>query len=159
MTMPSNTDIAWAAGFYDGEGTAGCYPNKDKISGRTYHKITMSVSQCDTGVLVKFLSAVNVGNIYGPFHTKNPKRSNLWQWRVTNLEDIQQAYDLLEPYIGTIKKAQLLKAMQDFDNRPNKRESVDSEFTASDFESFKTAITKWKESLMPASIVPIRKVS
>ena len=60
-----DTDIAWAAGFFDGEGSTVCCIN----NGRPFTRIQMTLGQKDYKgkialTLIKFHNIVKVGNIY-----------------------------------------------------------------------------------------------
>ena len=64
----SQSDFAWAAGLFDGEGSTSTYVPK----GKTYPRRQMAVSQGGLpaqvpAVLTRFKGIVGVGNITGPY--------------------------------------------------------------------------------------------
>jgi len=94
--MHTNThELAWAAGFFDGEGTT--YADKA-------HSIFISVGQKNPALLYRFNSAIwNLGKVYGPYN-------NCYSLRVTTFAKVQQVMVLLWPYLGEEKRAQAKKA-------------------------------------------------
>jgi hypothetical protein len=66
---------AWAAGFFDGEGHTGV---KNK-----YQSPAISIAQTDPRVLEKFLEAVGVGAIYGPYFKNGLDRKPVWQYHAS----------------------------------------------------------------------------
>lgn len=98
--MASDTDIAWAAGLFDGEGsTSVLKAQRDK-----YAYIRMSVSQKDRRVLDKFQSIIGVGRIYKA--NKRPIHS----LDIYKQEDVENTLNLLWPHISELKKEQAIKA-------------------------------------------------
>jgi hypothetical protein len=93
MTTPE-TEIAWAAGFFDGEGTT---------SHRPKHSTRIQISQKEPGLLHRFADAVGSGSVRGPYRNGT---GHVWQYRVSNRRDVAAVIALLWPYLGEIKKAQ-----------------------------------------------------
>jgi hypothetical protein len=89
-------NIAWAAGFFDGEGSTSVLKTKrDK-----YSYIRMSITQKDRAVLDKFQSIVGVGKIY-----KHNTR-NTFSWDCYKQEEVFQVLDMLWPFLSDIKRTQ-----------------------------------------------------
>ena len=63
-TWPDREELAWAAGFFDGEG---CFSYTEKAR---YGVAT--ITQADIRPLDRFKTAVRVGNVYGPYDKKYP---------------------------------------------------------------------------------------
>lgn len=87
------SELAWAAGFFDGEGWStllrGKYPQ-------------LGVAQKDQRPLIRFLFAIDGrGSVYKPGGT-----SNAYQWRCSVLEDVLYVLSLLWPYLSEPKKEQ-----------------------------------------------------
>lgn len=87
--------LAWAAGFFDGEGS---FHLRD-ASGLSP---MASVSQRHLEVLLKFQEEVGFGKIY--HRTKAGK--DVWHWRVTTRREVMLLLELLRPWLGTVKVAQ-----------------------------------------------------
>ena len=60
------SDLAWAAGFFEGEGSVGAFktgrPRKD---GTRRIGVSLSINQVDRECLDRFREVVGVGRIYG----------------------------------------------------------------------------------------------
>lgn len=94
--MVSDVDRAWAAGFFDGEGSTSVLSTKrDK-----YSYLRMSVSQKTPQLLEKFQSIVGRGKIYKS-HTRT-----IYNWNCYVREDCEAVLALLWPYLGQVKKDQ-----------------------------------------------------
>lgn len=96
--------LAWAAGLYDGEGSASSYiPLLRKTPRRQ-----MQISQGGKGslpvVLVRFREIVGHGNITGPY------RGYLYYWKTTRKSCIDEAAEKLWPYLSHEKRLQLQAA-------------------------------------------------
>jgi len=101
-----STDIAWAAGFFDGEGCTSVLKSKrDK-----YSYIRMGVSQKVHECLDKFHSIVQLGNIY----TSNTR--DIRSWNCYKQDDVEQTLNLLWPYLSEVKKQQAICAIDKVDN-------------------------------------------
>ena len=81
MTIIADTDRAYAAGLFDGEGCVLiAYPRTG--NGRRYHRLDVSIAQIDSRPL-RWLR-----DRYGGHLTANPKRNQsvriVWHWRVND---------------------------------------------------------------------------
>lgn len=111
MEEASETEKAWAAGFFDGEGST-C------LMGRG---VCMTIQQNDRTALLRFDDAVgNVGRFYGPYEYQDG-RTPRYEWRVYKLGDLRRALAAIWPYIGEIKRQQALKALETFESRARTR--------------------------------------
>ncbi len=102
MAWTAETEMAWAAGFFDGEGSIGA--TQDKRNRRRI-SIQMSVGQSGSDTappesLNRFHQIIGVGKIYkrraGPGHLG---KKQMWYWRASNVNDTQIAIRLLLPFI------------------------------------------------------------
>jgi hypothetical protein len=109
--MSKQTELAWAAGFFDGEGTTVCTVN----NGYPHSLIQMRVSQADDDeqiakVLIRFEAAVGVGKVYNhcaPTATHRRVR----QWVVCKTSDVIRCMELLTPYLSGRKLKQIEKCL------------------------------------------------
>jgi hypothetical protein len=93
--------LAWAAGFYDGEGcTSG---SANKVGKFQVHVV---VVQKDIRVLVKFQTIVGVGTIYGPY-----KSTNCYRFDAYGFEKAQAVVCMLWPWLSEIKREQAKGAL------------------------------------------------
>jgi hypothetical protein len=96
-------ELAWAAGFFDGEGWAA--KKKRGVQAR--------INQADPNgipaVLLRFQSALGgLGRIGGP--TQKPDRKDLYRWSVSSRADVELVFQLLRPWLGPVKLLQLSRA-------------------------------------------------
>lgn len=125
----SKTELAWAAGFFDGEGTA-CAYRRDKVrpSGHVspYRCFAVAVSQAGphAGVLLKrFQDAVfGLGAIYRVPHKKAHSSGWLegWNWRTGKFEVAQAVLAMLWKYLGPRKREQIAKALVEYRSWPRR---------------------------------------
>jgi hypothetical protein len=123
-------ELAWAAGFYDGEGSVSCTSN----NGNPYTRIQLSIGQKDrhdgsiSESLIRFINAVGVGKIYRK--TKTGKEINQHQYLVCKKSDVEFVLSILWPYISETKRNQAERAIallsSGIERLMNKRE-VDNE--------------------------------
>jgi hypothetical protein len=97
-------ELAWAAGFFDGEGWAN----------RSRRGVQARINQADVSgvpaVLVRMRSAVGgIGTIGGPV-VKSDRRP-LYSWTVSNRPDVELLFELLKPWLGQVKLLQLSRAV------------------------------------------------
>lgn len=95
--VTNEIELAWAAGFFDGEG---CFHVR-KQGGNQYGSV--KISQADPEVLERFRSAVGIGHIYGPYTSKTKP---MWYYSCTRREDVHRICELLKPYLSSIKLKQ-----------------------------------------------------
>jgi hypothetical protein len=102
-------ELAWAAGFYDGEGSSKAiyyhYKTKKGKARNPSRNVCMSVSQCELAPLERFKKAVNnLGHINGPYHYKAQKRP-YWIWS-SSCASAKEVFKKLKPYLSQAKKLQ-----------------------------------------------------
>lgn len=107
-----NTELAWAAGFFDGEGST--YLNRRKMkrygrsSGPAHHTVTSpscSIAQADNRPLHRFVAAVGAGKVRGPYKNKGLGYYKV-EYRGRNLSAL--LLNKLWPYLSTPKQEQAL---------------------------------------------------
>ena len=109
-TDEGKLDFAWAAGFFDGEGSTVCSSN----NGNKNTRIHISIGQKNNGdsiasVLVKFQSIFKNGKLYQKAH--HSRDNNQHQYLVTKPEDVCFVLRKMWPYLGEAKKTQALLAL------------------------------------------------
>ena len=103
----SNDELAaWAAGFFDGEGTIGAYGDARRPA------VSMSLAQAsDAGVpdtLERFRLAVGAGEIYGPRTVPSPwSKLPQYRWQVHRFAEVERVVALLRPYADVLKLSQM----------------------------------------------------
>lgn len=97
------TDMAYAAGFFDGEGHVECRKNQ-----QGYRNIQAMIGQNEIAPL-EWLKILFGGHIYHP-HGK--KKSNAHQW-VVNGYDAAKFFEAILPYL-MVKEAEVKEALEDW---------------------------------------------
>jgi len=93
-------ELAWAAGFMDGEGHICARGRKDYYT----PLFKLSACQVDPQVLHRLKMAIDIGKVYGPTIRKEPQQP-IYQFVITGKEAIL-AYYKLYPYLSPVKQAQ-----------------------------------------------------
>lgn len=95
----------WAAGFWDGEG---CMTLNSRPKGQRQHACTViNVTQVEREPLERFVRAVGVGKIYGPYkHRKNENQMPCYQYTVTKMADVAVLENILAPRVCSPKRDQ-----------------------------------------------------
>lgn len=104
--------LAWAAGFFDGEGNTCC----------TKGGVRVQVWQCDREPLDRFHSIVGLGKMMGPYtsHHRSFEQSDglsrrgMYCYQIGGFERTQQLVATLWPWLTTIKRAQAAKHLAKF---------------------------------------------
>ena len=108
--MKNSIELAWAAGFFDGEGNARWknFPYKDNpnASGTFY----LQMKQTDLCLHERIQKAVGGGRLTGPYKPKNPKWSPTWAYAAAG-EDARQIFKRLKPYLSPVKLEQANEAL------------------------------------------------
>ena len=97
------TELAWAAGIFDGEGC--CFV------GSNGHPPYLNVAQAGTDfppeLLTRFKTVVGYGKIYGPYKRAKAHHKKRWNWIAKNLAETNKTIELLRPFLGRVKLAQI----------------------------------------------------
>jgi hypothetical protein len=111
--MSTETDIAWCAGFFDGEGHISY---KEKINPKTKH-VTGTLYCCipqksdNREVLDFFQSTIGFGTMYGPYTNKtNGKECERYEIQFKT-DEILKLFTLLKPYLKSKKTQDFQKAL------------------------------------------------
>lgn len=103
-------ELAWAAGFFDGEGWA----NAVASSGRKTRQPQARVNQADPNgtpeALLRFKRAVGgLGRIGGPYVKDG--RKDLYRWIVSSRGDVELLHHFLMPWLGQVKLDEFARAL------------------------------------------------
>lgn len=97
-------ELAWTAGFWDGEGSAYLTGALDRAVRQPQARINQSSTIGVPEVLTRFQRAVGFGVIKGP--DLDEGREPLYRWVVSSRGDVERAHRVLEPWLGAVKRAQ-----------------------------------------------------
>ncbi len=100
MSKAADLEIAWAAGFFEGEGYfTSTVANLKSGQQRRYPMV--GINNTDHPMLVRFHAIVGVGRIssrsvtYSPFNAK-PQ----WMWRACKRSEVEYVLDLFRPWLS-----------------------------------------------------------
>lgn len=99
------TELAWAAGFWDGEGSAYLSGSSDRVTKQPHARINQSSTTGVPEVLVRFRSVVGFGKVQGP--DLKDGREPLYRWEISKRAEIEELLEVLLPFLGGVKLAQL----------------------------------------------------
>lgn len=102
--MVDSHELAWAAGFFDGEGWAGLSQPEGRRTGQPRARINQADTQGIPAVLRRFHRAVGLGRVGGPYEKDG--RLDLYRWEVSSRVDVETLHHLLLPWLGTVKLAE-----------------------------------------------------
>jgi hypothetical protein len=105
--MAPEKELAWAAGFFDGEGSTSMIvvkPERGKTEG--YKHPIMRISQVGRETLERFEAAVGVGHITGPYDTKAQPQ---YVWQAGSVDPSWMAAQVLWPYLSRPKREQFAR--------------------------------------------------
>ena len=123
--VDQETDLAWAAGLFDGDGSVSV-ASKSWKNGPRYLTVRASVAQSGSdgvpAVLSRFGAVVGFGSIYGP----NNRANNLpeYQWKVQNYRGVAQLVELLRDHLSPPKLRQAEVALKLHLSTPHRRKAT-----------------------------------
>lgn len=96
-------ELAWAAGFFDGEGWAN----------RSGRGMQSRINQADPDgvpdVLLRFQRVVGCGRIHGPVREQG--RQDLYYWDATSRGDVDAVAKAIWPWLSDVKRSEFLTAL------------------------------------------------
>lgn len=107
MTTINTHELAWAAGFFDGEG------HIRTTTPAKFKQLVATIGHTDLELLRRFQKAVlGLGNITGPY-IRDSQYKNVYSWRTSNFEHGQAIISLLWKFLGNYRKEQALQALEE----------------------------------------------
>ena len=111
----AQTELAWAGGFFEGEGCISRHARNDRASNRGW--IVLTVSSTDLDPLQRFWAAVDEGNITGP---KDYGFKPLWRWQTAKQDAVLNVLSKLWPYLGIRRQAKALEVLEEWASIPTR---------------------------------------
>ena len=102
-------ELAWAAGFFDGDGWAALSKRKGRRTGQPQAQINQSSVEGLPEVLVRFRDAVGVGRIAG--QKIEDGREPLYWWVASSRSDVERTGRLILPWLSGQKRSQFNAAV------------------------------------------------
>jgi len=107
--MRTREELAWAAGFFDGEGSVSLVHSKTRIS----RGIVLSIGQTNPGVLTRFKDSVGVGRVHGPYPPTTSNRKPTWRFLASSYKDVQAIVAMMWPWLDPIKRNQATRCLKE----------------------------------------------
>src|SRR5215472_5877824 len=100
----SREELAWAAGFFEGEGSFTL--NRSRLQPRPQPHLT--ISQVERAPLERFMAAIGgFGHIYGPYvHDLPGRRGAIHRYRMGRFEHVQATVCFLWPWLSAWRRKQ-----------------------------------------------------
>jgi hypothetical protein len=113
MSNSRNEELAWAAGFLDGEMHIGT-TRTGKGDNKRLHLV---VCQVEKGPLERLQGILGVGGIYGPYNIGRTNRQPYKQFHITKAVEVKSVIKMVWPWLSEPKRKQAIEAFSAYDNR------------------------------------------
>jgi intein-encoded DNA endonuclease-like protein len=104
------TEVAWAAGFLDGEGNFRYQLRTHKSRTHYVGRLIVQASQVDRRPLDR-LACILGGKVYGPYKTKNAKHNEYYYWNSGSYENTLTVIRKVCNYMSEPKRLQAIKSL------------------------------------------------
>jgi hypothetical protein len=94
MAMSSEA-LAWAAGFFEGEGCFFASYYRPREDGSRIYRTSASVTQKDEELLLQFKDIVGFGTVYA-----DGQDDGMYVWKTTQVGQAAKLFDLLHQWLG-----------------------------------------------------------
>jgi hypothetical protein len=99
--MATREEIAWAAGLFEGEGSA--------FIASQHRQPKMTLVMTDQDVVERFQRVMGVGQVRTYGHNTGGRRKPYWMWTVQSRADVLVAASILLPHLGRRRTAAVLE--------------------------------------------------
>jgi len=104
-------ELAWAAGFFDGEGWANAVAQEGRKTKQPQARINQADPNGVPEVLLRFQRAVGgLGRIGGPYVMEG--RDDLYWWQISSRGDVELLHHFLLPWLGQVKLHEFAVALE-----------------------------------------------
>lgn len=104
----SATEMAWAAGLFDGEGSVWASSPRGSARRAAAMELAQSSEKGVPETLVRFRAAIGVGWISGPHAPRSPwSRLPQYRWAAGGRHQVSAVVHALWPWLGTVKREQV----------------------------------------------------
>lgn len=110
-------ELAWAAGFFDGEGSAYLVKTRQQNS----PTMAVNIGQTDPRPLQRFVDALGFGKVGGPYKTTGGANKDRWQIQFSGKDHVHQFIWMLWPYLSEPKREQIDRVWSKYDYIRNGR--------------------------------------
>jgi hypothetical protein len=103
-------ELAWAAGFFDGEGWANAVGASGRRTKQPYARINQADPNGVPEVLLRFQRALGgLGRVGGPYLEQG--RKDIYRWHVSSRGDVELLHHFLLPWLGQVKLVEFGQAL------------------------------------------------
>ncbi|HLQ04308.1 MAG TPA: hypothetical protein VK197_01520 [Verrucomicrobiae bacterium] len=103
-------ELAWAAGFFDGEGWANAVAAEGRRTRQPQARVNQADRNSTPAVLLRLQTALGgLGRIGGPYVEEG--RQDLYRWEVSSRGDVELLHHLLLPWLGQLKLLEFSAAL------------------------------------------------
>lgn len=113
--MSAEIELAWIAGFFDGEGYVGVEKNQTTLA--------IQIAQVRREPLDRILRIVNLGRVQGPYNRTNPKWKPIYVFNIRG-SDSYKFMALIFPYLSLPKQEQYANALEKITALQEKRTAI-----------------------------------
>ena len=115
MTYLERERLAWAAGFFEGEGS--CCINQER-PGQKRFSPRLTIQQMSPEVLVWFQQCVGgLGVVTGPHSRNRNREKQFWQFNARGWREVQAIVAMLWGFLGEVKKNQIKETYREVSRR------------------------------------------
>jgi len=103
-------ELAWAAGFFDGEGWTNAVGQEDRKTKQPHARLNQADPNGIPQVLTRFWTAIGeLGRVGGPYLIEG--RRDIYKWEVSSRRDVELLHHLLMPWLGQVKLDEFGRAL------------------------------------------------
>jgi hypothetical protein len=104
--MPSENEVAWAAGLFEGEGCITMFQQKH----HQQPQLRLSVQMTDRDVVERFCSIVECESV-SPEKRLRPPRKPVHVWQISNRRDVERLLLMFMPWLGERRRMRADEAL------------------------------------------------
>jgi hypothetical protein len=113
MRSPTDAELAWAAGLFEGEGTFNVTKRSTNIS--------MALVSTDEDVVDRFHAIVGAGRVYRNRTSNGFSLKKQYVWNVSAINEFRHVAAILLPWLGNRRRARMLQVLDAYSTAPVKR--------------------------------------
>ena len=107
MASASQTEWAWAAGLFEGEG---CISMTGRAGGK--HQPVLQLTMTDRDTVKRFHRVVGVGNFTGPQKVQRERHRPTWRWQAGAWRDVAHVLIRFAPWLSERRRSKGAEVMR-----------------------------------------------
>lgn len=113
-TEMKKTELAWFAGFFEGEGSVRLSTCLRKSNGRRYGAPVLDIVQVNKEPLIRALSIFPEGKIYGPYDRNKKNKSPYFRFVVNGKDRVEAVFNAIKSHLSTRRTNQFAVTFADY---------------------------------------------